>query len=205
MAEQNGVRNAAEGGNDGMGTMRVHFTILLESLDITLIWTDHLHTTNGLNLEEGGRPRGFKNQNVLRPPPARAGYDVLARMREVNENPGTLRLEGSARAEKEEEFPVLEKNAQNALPNPLRERLDAPHGDQEVPRNPEVFINQRAFEAAQGFHPRAADLPAQNEPLNFVPQKNPPLHNIQGNTPLNVPPSNRSKRVRGVKTCAKVL
>jgi hypothetical protein len=79
----------------------------------------------------------------------------------VNENPATLRLEGSARAEEEEKIPVIQENAQNALPNPLRERLDAPYGDQEDPKNPEVFINQRAFEAAQEFRPRAADLPAQ--------------------------------------------
>jgi hypothetical protein len=117
--------------------------------------------------------------------------------RDVNENPATLRLEGFARAEKEEEFPVLQENAQNALPNPLRERLDAPQGDQEVPQNPEVFINQRAFEAAQEFRLRAADLPAQNEPLNFLPQELPPLRNIQGNPPLNIPPLNRSERVRG--------
>jgi hypothetical protein len=83
------------------------------------------------------------------------------------------------------------------LPNPLRERLDAPYGDQKVPKNQKVFINQRAFEAAQEFRPRAADLPAQNEPLDFASQENPPLRNAQGNPPLNVPPLNRSERVRG--------
>jgi hypothetical protein len=85
------------------------------------------------------------------------------------------------------------------LPNPLRERLDAPHGDQEVPENPEVFINQRAFEAAQEFRPRAANLPAQNEPLNFLPRENPPLRNNQSNPPLNVPPLNCAERVLGEK------
>jgi hypothetical protein len=132
-------------------------------------------------------------QNVCHAPPARSGYPFQARRRDlVNKNPATLQLEGSARAEEEEKFPVFQENAHNALPNPLRERLNAPHGDQAVPKNPEVFINQRAFEAAQEFCPRAADLPAQNEPLNFLPQENPPLRNIQGNPPLNVPPLNRS-------------
>jgi hypothetical protein len=151
-----------------------------------------------LNLEEACRPRGLNNQNVRHALPAHFGYAFQARKRDVvNENPATLRLEVSARAEEKEEFPVLQENAQNALPNPLRERLDAPHGDQEVPKTPEVFINQRAFEAAQEFRPRAADLPAQNEPLNVLPRENPPLRNIQGNPPLNVPPLNRSERVRG--------
>jgi hypothetical protein len=60
-----------------------------------------------------------------------------------------------------------------------------------------VFVNQRAFEAAQEFCPRAAKLSAQNEPLNFLPHENPPLRKNQGNPPLNVPPLNRAERVRG--------
>jgi hypothetical protein len=149
MAEQNGVRNAVEGGNNENGNHAGPFhhppQVLRHHPDLERPPTP----ANGLNLEEAGRPRGFNNQDVCHAPPAHSGYAFQARRRNVvNDNPPTLRLEGPARAEEEEEFHVLQENAQNTLPNPLRERLDAPHGDQEVPGNPEVFINQRAFEAA---------------------------------------------------------
>jgi hypothetical protein len=198
MAEQNGVRNAAEGGNDENGNHAGPFHYPSRVLRHHLDLERPLTPANGLNPEEAGRPRGFNNQDVRHAPPARSGYAFQARRRDVvNDNPPTLRLERPARAEEEEEFPILQENAQNTLPNPLRERLDAPHGDQEVPGNPEVFINQRAFEAAQEFRPRAANLPAQNEPLNFLPRENPLLRNNQGNPPLNMPPLNRAERVRG--------
>jgi hypothetical protein len=196
MAEQNGVRNAAEGGNDENG----HHAGPFHNSPRVLRHHPYLDRpptpANGLNLEEGGRPRGFNGQNVRHPPPARPSYAFQARRREVNENPGTLRLEEPARAEEDEEFSVLQKNAQNVLPNSLRERLDAPR-DQEVPKNPEVFINQRAVEPAREFRPRASDLPAPTEPLNFLSQENPPLRNHQGNPSLNIPPLNRQRRARG--------
>jgi hypothetical protein len=159
MAKQNGVRNAAEGGNDENGHHAGPFhhppRVLRHHPDL------ERPPSNGLNLEEGGRPREFNNEDVCHAPAARSGYAFQARRRDVvNENPPTLQLEGPARAEEEEEFPIFQENAQNTLPNPLRERLDAPHGDQEVPEISEVFINQRAFEAAQEFRPRAANLPA---------------------------------------------
>jgi hypothetical protein len=196
MAEQNGVRDAAEGGNDEnghhAGPSHHPPRVLRHHPDLDRPPTP----ANGLNLEEGGRPRGFNNQNVRHPPPARSGYAFQARRREVNENPGTLRLEESARAEEEEEFPVLQENAQNVLPNPLREGLDAPR-DQVVPENPEVFINQRTVEAARVFRPRASDLPAPTEPLNFLPQETPALRNHPGNPSLNTPPVNRQGRAHG--------
>jgi hypothetical protein len=191
MAEQNGVRNAAKGG-DGenghhAGPLHNSPRVLRQFPDLERPPT----SANGLNLEEGGRPRGFNGQDVRHHPPARSNYAFQARRREVNENPGTLRLEEPARQEEEEEFPVLPENAQNVLHNPLRERLDAP-GDQEDPENPEVFINQRARE----FCPRASDLPAPTEPLNFLSQENPPLRNHQGNPSLNIPLLNRQRRAR---------
>jgi hypothetical protein len=196
MAEQNGVRDAAEGGNDENGHHAGPFhhppRVLRHHPDFDRPPTP----ASGLNLEEAVRPRGFNNQNVCHPPPARSGYAFQAR-REVNENPGTLRLEESARAEEEEEFPVLQENAQNVLPNPLREGLDAPR-DQVAPENPEVFINQRAVEAAREFRPRASDLPAPTEALNFLSQENPSLRNHQGNPSLNIPPLNRQGRAHGV-------
>jgi hypothetical protein len=199
MAEQNGVRNAVEGGNDENGNHAGPFhhppQVLRHHPDLERPPTP----ANGLNLEEAGRPGGFNNWDVRHAPPAHSGYAFQARRRDVvNENPATLRLERPARDEEEEEFPILQENAKNILQNPLQERLDAPHGDQEVPKNPEVFINQRTFEAAQEFRPRAANLPAQNESLNFLPRENPPLrNNLEGNSPLNVPPLSRSERVRG--------
>jgi hypothetical protein len=142
MAEQNGVRNAAEGRNDENGNHAGPFhhppRVLRHHPDIDRPPTP----ANGLNLEEAGRPQGFSNQDVCHAPPARSDYAFQARRRDVvNENPATLRLEGPMRAEEEEEFPILQENARSTLSNPLRERLDAPHGDQEVPENPEVFIN----------------------------------------------------------------
>jgi hypothetical protein len=198
MAEQNGVHNAAEGGSDENGNHAGPFhhppQVLRHYPDLERPST----SANGLNLEEAGRPQGFNNQDVCHAPSARSGYAIQAGRRDVvNNDPPTLRLEGPARAEEEEESPILQENAQNTLSNPLRERLNAPHGDQKVPGNPEVFINQRAFEAAQEFRPRAANLPAQNEPLNFLPRENPLLRNNQGNPSLNVPPLNRAERVRG--------
>jgi hypothetical protein len=149
-----------------------------------------------LNLEEGGRPRGFNGQNVCHPPPARPSYAFQGEGREVNENPGTLHLEKPAREEEDKEFPVLQENAQNVLPNPLHERLDAPR-DQEVPENPEVYINQGVVEAAREFRPRASDLPAPTEPLNFLSQENPPFRNHQGNPSLDILPLNQQGRARG--------
>jgi hypothetical protein len=71
----------------------------------------------------------------------------------------------------------------------LRKNYDAPV-------NAEVFINRRAFEAAEAACARVSGLPAQTEPLNPILQGNPPVRGNQGNPPLNIPPLNRQERAR---------
>jgi hypothetical protein len=109
-----------------------------------------------------------------------------------------LRLEESARAEEEEEFPVLQENALGILCQTLCEKDSMLSVEiKRSPKTPRCLSIRGLFEVAQEFRPRAADLPVQNEPLNFLPRENPPLRNTHGNPPLNVPPLNRFERAHG--------
>jgi hypothetical protein len=78
----------------------------------------------------------------------------------------------------------------------LGEGLHALRENYDAPVNPEVFINRRAFEAAEAARARVSGLPAQTEPLNPILQGNPPVRGNQGNPPLNIPPLNRQERAR---------
>jgi hypothetical protein len=119
MAEQNGVRNAAEGENDENGNHAGPFhhppRVFRHHPDLERPPTP----ANGLNLEEAGRPRGFNNQDVRHAHSARSGYAFQARRRDVvNDNPPSLRLEGPARAEEEEEFHIFQESPRKYFAKP---------------------------------------------------------------------------------------
>jgi hypothetical protein len=69
-------------------------------------------------------------------------------------------------------------NARNPLENPSGERTEPLRQNLEMPRNPEVLINQGALGGAPVPRPRAQNRHASAPPQNVQPQGNPPL-NVQ--------------------------
>jgi hypothetical protein len=79
--------------------------------------------------------------------------------RNANENLGQLHNNEPVRAAEEEEFPILQEEqgaAPNLLQNPLGEGLHALRKNYDAPVNPDVFMNRRAFEAAEAARVRAS-------------------------------------------------